>query len=535
MIRFVSRVLHAGLTSRSAILVGSCIVSQSLWATPPSAVDDSRTMASDSRLTINVMANDFDSDGDAIRLVSVGSPDNGSTTANADGSVRYIPNSGFIGSDTFTYVIEDDAEPATRSTATVTVTVVDSSVTPLADGDNDRKVAQAFESACGSLNSQTDDEISAGGSLLLARCEGLSQLGINNPELVAEALNKIAPEETSSQMRNSASSSRSQSSAVSQRQKLLQNGATGFSLNGVAWNGAASGGAAGEESSPWSRVGVFANIQREGGEYDKTGLESGYDYSGVVLTLGADYALRRDLFVGGAFGWTHTGVDYANQGGELDTDIYTFLGYASYFVGDFSFDVQMGYGATRFDSKRRIAYTDPTGDVDVTAVGDTSGDQFLFNTRAEWQWSRNALTLSPYVRLDYLNSNIDGYGENGAGGLNMTLSEQRIDQLTLAAGVQGTYAISRDWGVLIPSFQLSALSEIHSDRDAVTGRFSYDPDPNNRFDLQADSEESLFYQAGVGTTAVLPHGLSVFLEYQQIFGYEHLTAYQVQTGVRYEL
>ncbi|KAI9549922.1 LOW QUALITY PROTEIN: hypothetical protein GHT06_004507 [Daphnia sinensis] len=50
--------------------------------------------------------------------------DNGTVTINADGTVTYIPNAGFVGTDTFTYKVCDDANPANCQTAGVTVTVL---------------------------------------------------------------------------------------------------------------------------------------------------------------------------------------------------------------------------------------------------------------------------------------------------------------------------------------------------------------------------------------------------------------------------
>ncbi|WP_282070467.1 DUF7507 domain-containing protein, partial [Olleya namhaensis] len=50
-------------------------------------------------------------------------PDNGTVTISPTGEIIYTPNDGFIGEDTFTYTICDDANPALCDTATVTVTV----------------------------------------------------------------------------------------------------------------------------------------------------------------------------------------------------------------------------------------------------------------------------------------------------------------------------------------------------------------------------------------------------------------------------
>ncbi|MWW26920.1 Ig-like domain-containing protein, partial [Algibacter lectus] len=74
-------------------------------------------------ISIPVIANDFDPDGDTISVTETTTPDNGTVTLNPDGTITYTPNPGFIGEDTFTYTICDDANPALCDTATVTVTI----------------------------------------------------------------------------------------------------------------------------------------------------------------------------------------------------------------------------------------------------------------------------------------------------------------------------------------------------------------------------------------------------------------------------
>ena len=89
----------------------------------PEATDDTAITQQDQSVTINVLANDSDADGDMLTIVALGQPSNGMTLANADGSVVYTPLAGFFGVDAFTYTVADDREA--QSTATVTVEVIE--------------------------------------------------------------------------------------------------------------------------------------------------------------------------------------------------------------------------------------------------------------------------------------------------------------------------------------------------------------------------------------------------------------------------
>ncbi|HSH16914.1 MAG TPA: Ig-like domain-containing protein, partial [Verrucomicrobiae bacterium] len=73
---------------------------------PPNAVDDSRNTDAGESVTINVLSNDSDPDGDPLTVTAVGSPANGTAGTNGT-TVLYTPASGFIGTDTFSYTISD--------------------------------------------------------------------------------------------------------------------------------------------------------------------------------------------------------------------------------------------------------------------------------------------------------------------------------------------------------------------------------------------------------------------------------------------
>jgi hypothetical protein len=88
---------------------------------PPDAVDDMATTQENTAVTINVVANDTDSDGHSLTVTNVTDPPNGTATNNNNGTVTYTPDSGFVGSDSFAYTISDGNGGS--DTATVTVTV----------------------------------------------------------------------------------------------------------------------------------------------------------------------------------------------------------------------------------------------------------------------------------------------------------------------------------------------------------------------------------------------------------------------------
>src|SRR5439155_1193585 len=75
-------------------------------------------------VTIAVLANDQDPDGDVLRALLVTSPLHGTLVNNANGSFSYTPNANFFGTDTFTYKANDGEFDSNVATVTITVTPV---------------------------------------------------------------------------------------------------------------------------------------------------------------------------------------------------------------------------------------------------------------------------------------------------------------------------------------------------------------------------------------------------------------------------
>jgi VCBS repeat-containing protein len=95
----------------------------------PVATEDNLKTSPQRPLTFDPLTNDTDPDGDDLILESIDTqPSNGQIVQNPDGTLTYIPNPNFTGSDSFTYTIND----GNGGTATTTVTI---DVNPDADGD----------------------------------------------------------------------------------------------------------------------------------------------------------------------------------------------------------------------------------------------------------------------------------------------------------------------------------------------------------------------------------------------------------------
>ena len=99
----------------------------------PLAVDDAAATAEDTPVTIDVLANDRDPDGDTLTVVQVSAPAHGTAVVADAGEVVYTPEPDFNGSDRFTYTVGDGSGLTAQAVVEVTVLPVNDAPLPVDD------------------------------------------------------------------------------------------------------------------------------------------------------------------------------------------------------------------------------------------------------------------------------------------------------------------------------------------------------------------------------------------------------------------
>ncbi|WP_295539006.1 Ig-like domain-containing protein [uncultured Pseudacidovorax sp.] len=99
----------------------------------PLAVNDKVNTAEDTPISIPVLRNDTDVDGDTLSIIGFTQPQHGTVTLGADGNPLYTPGLDYNGDDSFTYTISDGK--GGTSTATVSISVGGVNDAPVAVAD----------------------------------------------------------------------------------------------------------------------------------------------------------------------------------------------------------------------------------------------------------------------------------------------------------------------------------------------------------------------------------------------------------------
>ena len=97
-------------------------------------MNDTATTVEDASVSIAVLANDSDLDGDTLTVTAIGAAAHGAAAVNPDGTIAFTPAANYYGSDDFTYAIADGNGGS--ASATVIMTITTSNDAPMAVGDS---------------------------------------------------------------------------------------------------------------------------------------------------------------------------------------------------------------------------------------------------------------------------------------------------------------------------------------------------------------------------------------------------------------
>jgi hypothetical protein len=115
-------------------LTAAATVNVAVTDRAPVAADDSARTDNAVPVTVAVLGNDSDPDGDSLTVVAGGAASNGTVSCTAS-ACTYTPRAGFVGVDSFDYTVSDGR--GTTSTATVSVTVGNRAPSYTAEISND--------------------------------------------------------------------------------------------------------------------------------------------------------------------------------------------------------------------------------------------------------------------------------------------------------------------------------------------------------------------------------------------------------------
>lgn len=194
------------------------------------------------------------------------------------------------------------------------------------------------------------------------------------------------------------------------------------------------------------------------------GQDDGMRFTTSGVTLGVDYLVNSEWTVGVGVGFAYDRSTIGSDGSRnhskgVSTALYGSWSPApAYFV-----DGVLGYSRLRFDSRRWVA------DAGDYALGERDGTQWFASVSAGYEWRSPQMMLSPYGRLQWARSSLDGYTETGAGWHALRFEQQRITSSSASLGLRGETNHDTSWGQLLPFGRLELQHDFDGQSDVHFG------------------------------------------------------------------
>jgi uncharacterized protein YhjY with autotransporter beta-barrel domain len=175
------------------------------------------------------------------------------------------------------------------------------------------------------------------------------------------------------------------------------------------------------------------------------------------LSAGVDAPIGEKIVLGAGAGFGKDETKIGDKGTKSSASSVSFFGYGSYQPGRATFvDAVLGVNKLDFDSQR---YIDATG---ATVTGSRRGDQVFGAISAGWEHQGPRLMVSPYGRLQFVWTNLNGFTEQGDGTYALAFLGQRASDVVGALGVRGQLRYELDEGTFLPAFRLEYRQTLHS-------------------------------------------------------------------------
>lgn len=390
----------------------------------------------------------------------------------------------------------------------------------------------------------------AAGSELATRCSRLRLALLDTAAAMrlVDSLRGLVAEELSSQRRGFRMIANGQLGGISRRLEVVrQGGGRGLSLSGLQFGGQAlpldylGEGDSGDASGLLGQsLGLFVSGTLGRGERNASELESGFDTDNRSILIGVDKRISSSWVVGAAVGYSQFEADLDDDAGELNMDLSNVTAYVSYSRADGWIDASAGIGRGDLMQLRTAVFETTTDEDTVVSVdvlrATPDADLTSASLSGGWDFHSGRWNFGPRLALEYANLEVESYAErvvSGSDSFAVQIAKQELRSLLVRAGIGISAAISTQYAVFLPQFEIYYVSQLEDDVEALRGQFINDP-TGELFSIPTSAVDDQNGEFSFGVTAVFAQGRSAFFSYRQQFGVNNIKQEFFSVGARVE-
>ncbi|MFC4764308.1 Ig-like domain-containing protein [Dyella koreensis] len=260
-----------------------------------------------------------------------------------------------------------------------------------------------------------------------------------------------------------------------------------------------------------SGLGVWINGAANFGSFDAYRRAAGFDSDNIAVNTGADQRIGEHALIGFSLGYNHDRSEVGNNGTRSVAQGYSAAIYGSYQpTSHLYIDGVLGGGGLRFDSRR---YASDSG---TALAGHRNGNQWFASLTAGYAYKAGAWAVSPYGRLAWSLSSLNGYAESGDAAEALSYGTQTVRTSQVVVGIRASGKMAWNDNMFIPHARLEVGHDFQGTSDTTLG-YAFVPTAGSWNVLTNPySANGTSVQAGVGGDWQLRDDLLITTEYQYL-------------------
>jgi outer membrane autotransporter protein len=179
---------------------------------------------------------------------------------------------------------------------------------------------------------------------------------------------------------------------------------------------------------------------------------NGFNLDSVGGTIGTEYRINNNAFVGGAFDYSNPKARLFNNAGTTDANSYQFGIYSAWANTHFFAQGLATFGWQNFRNTR-------PGVVD-TITSNPDGTTFVAGGKIGHLFDAGKSQIGPIGGLTYARARVNGYTESGDPVLTLTVGPQTAEALVASVGVQFRAPFMVNGRTISPYLNLTAEDDL---------------------------------------------------------------------------
>jgi outer membrane autotransporter protein len=277
---------------------------------------------------------------------------------------------------------------------------------------------------------------------------------------------------------------------------------------------------------PSSGLGAWINGTANFGTFDSHRQAAGFDSDNIAVSAGVDQRIGERALMGFSVGYNHDNSEINHDGTRSVAQGYTASFYGSYQPAAHVYlDGVLGGGGLRFDSRRHAA------DNGAALIGHRNGSQWFASLTAGYEYQTGGWAMSPYARLAWSLSSLNGFSESGDAVDALTYGTQTVRTSQAVAGVRASGKLPWDNGWLIPHARLEVGHDFQGTSNASLS-YAFIPSAGSWSVLANPySANGTSLRAGLGGDWQLQSDLLITTEYEYLL-MPHARDQSIRIGVQ---